>query len=80
MGLIDLVQTLICRIVALIVIIVIIAFVYLHTSYIPVRDGKLYLGRANSTVTLLREGATGFHHIEADSIEMAAYTQGFAHA
>lgn len=58
----------------------IIAVVMLNTSYIPVRDGKLYLSKANSTATLIREFDTGIHHIKADSSEMAMYTQGFAHA
>lgn len=52
----------------------------LNVSFIPVRDGRLYLPRANSTATLLREYKHGVHHIKGDSLEMAVYTQAFAHA
>jgi hypothetical protein len=45
----------------------------LNVSYIPVRDGYLYLKRANSTVFLYREHKYGIHHIKADTIEMAVY-------
>ena len=46
---------------------------YLFVSYPPVRDGKLYLNRANSTSVLTRD-ELGVHFIEAESILMAAYT------
>lgn len=38
---------------------VLIGLAMIEISYIPVRDGRLYLSRANSTVTLLREYANG---------------------
>ena len=74
------ISTLIFKPVALVAILLIVGVVVLHVIYTPVRDGTVYLTKASSTATLLREAGTGIHHIEADSIEMAAYTQGFAHA
>lgn len=68
------------RAIVLAVAVGVICVVMLHVSYRPVRDGKLYLERANSTSTFIREGSTGIHHIRADNLEMAVYTQGFAHA
>ena len=56
------------------------ALVFIHIQYIPVRQGKLYLSRANSSAVLLREAPHAQHHIHSDSLEMAIYTQGFAHA
>ena len=52
----------------------------IHISYIPVRKGRLYLKNADTTITLLREKDTGIQHIEAESLEMAIYAQGFGHA
>jgi len=42
---------------------------WIHIQYIPVRDGIIYLEKANSTSFLLREKETGIHHIRADSLE-----------
>ena len=56
-------------------------FVWLHIIYTPLRTGEVHLKRASSSSTLVREGAnSGIIHIKADTVEMAAYTQGFAHA
>jgi len=74
------IKQLVGRIFAITIISIIVGVIFLHISYIPVRDGKLYLKRASSASTLLREAETGIHHIEADTMEMIAYTQGFAHA
>ena len=74
------VRTLLGRVLALSLIALIAAFVLLHISYIPVRDGKLYLKHANSTATLLREADSGMQHIKADTVAMAVYAQGFGHA
>lgn len=46
----------------------------------PLQDGVIHLKNASSKATLLTEGDTGFQHIEADNLEMAMYTQGYAHA
>lgn len=55
--------------------------IWLNVAYVPVREGDLYLERANGTATLLREGGdSGIHHIRADDLRMAVYMQGFAHA
>ena len=48
--------------------------------YTPVRDGMIHLKRANEASTFVREQDTGIHHIKAESLNMAIYTQGFAHA
>ena len=48
--------------------------------YTPVRDGTIHLKRASEISTFLREQDTGIHHIKAGSLNMAIYTQGFAHA
>ena len=56
------------------------AYLYLHVSYPPVRDGRLFLTHIDSESTLLREKENGIHHIRADNLKMASYTQGFAHA
>lgn len=55
-------------------------YIYLNIIYQPVRDGQLYLKNAESESTLLREKSNGIHHIRADNLKMAVYTQGFAHA
>ena len=55
-------------------------YFYFMVSYPPVRDGKLFLKHAQSESTLLREKQNGIHHIRADNLVMASYTQGFAHA
>jgi len=52
----------------------------IHLQYVPLSKGEIYLKRANGTATLLREAPHGIHHIHADSLEMAFYTQGFATA
>ena len=55
--------------------------IWLNVAYVPVREGDLYLERANSSATLVREGGdSGIHHIRADDLQMAVYMQGFAHA
>ena len=74
------IKTIIRRSIFLVIVGTMIAIVMLNISYIPVREGKLYLKNANSTSTLLREFETGIHHIKADSYEEAVYAQGFAHA
>jgi acyl-homoserine lactone acylase PvdQ len=53
---------------------------YYWACFIPVRDGRLFLTKAFGQSTLLRERDTGIHHIRADTLQMAVYTQGFAHA
>jgi len=53
---------------------------YVHYSYLPVRKGRIFLERANSTVVIVREAPHMIHHIYAESLEMAVYAQGFAHA
>ena len=74
------IKTIIRRSIFLVIVGTMVAIVMLNISYIPVREGKLYLKNANSTSTLLREFETGIHHIKADSYEEAVYAQGFAHA
>lgn len=74
------ITTFFARLCAITLLGIILAFVLLHISYIPVRDGKLYLKQAKGTATLLREAETGIQHIDADTVEMAAYAQGFGHA
>ena len=39
--------------------------IWVHISYIPVREGTLYLEKANGSSTLLREKNTGIHHIKS---------------
>jgi hypothetical protein len=38
---------------------------WVHISYIPVREGTLYLQNSNETSALLREKNTGIHHIKS---------------
>ena len=52
----------------------------LMVLYTPIRDGTINLKRAKEESSFLREQDTGIHHIKADSINMAIYPQGFAHA
>jgi len=44
---------------------------YVHYSYLPVRKGRIFLERANSTVVIVREAPYMIHHIYAESLEMA---------
>ena len=74
------IKTLIRRAIFLVIATALVAIVMLNISYIPVRDGKLFLKNAEGATTLLREFDTGIHHIKAESYEQAVYTQGFAHA
>ena len=60
--------------------IILVSSFMLMIFYTPVRDGEIRLSRATESASLLREGGTGIHHIKADSLSMALYTQGFAHA
>jgi len=57
------ISTMFLRLFGLISVTIIVAFILLHISYIPIRDGKLYLRNAESTATLLREADTGIQHI-----------------
>ena len=52
----------------------------IYFAYFMVEDGTLHLKRAGSHATLLRQGPHKIHHIQAQNLDMAVYTQGFAHA
>ena len=53
---------------------------FLYFAYFMVEDGTLHLMRAGLHATLLRQGPHKIHHIKAQSLDMAVYTQGFAQA
>lgn len=56
------------RLICLLVASIFLGCLFLMVVYTPVRDGKLYLTRAKSHATLLREGENGIHHIRADNL------------
>jgi acyl-homoserine lactone acylase PvdQ len=52
----------------------------LFMAYQPLREGTVFLQKAEGNSTLVRESETGIQHIKADTLTMAVYTQGFGHA
>ena len=64
----------------LVAILALMGLFFINNAYIPVRDGKLYLSKANNTASILRERDTGIIHIKSDDRITTMYAQGFAHA
>ena len=50
-----------------------VGFVLLYISYIPFRDGQLYLKNAKGAATILREADSGIQHIKAETLEMVVF-------